>query len=38
MTNAIHEPSRETPVFVEYDVVVLGGCTDGISAAVDAGL
>src|SRR4249920_1090483 len=33
----IGEPSRQTPVFGEYEVVVLGGGPAGIAAAVAAG-
>src|SRR5688500_5889000 len=33
---AISEPSRETPVYGEFDVVVLGGGPAGIAAAVAA--
>ena len=33
----IAEPSRETPLFGEYEVVVLGGGPAGIAAAVAAG-
>ncbi|MDE3076799.1 MAG: FAD-dependent oxidoreductase, partial [Chloroflexota bacterium] len=34
---AVHEPSRETPVLGEYEVVVLGGGPAGIAAAIAAG-
>ena len=36
MTSFVHEPSRQTPVFGEYEVVVLGGGPAGIAAAVAA--
>ena len=36
VTPAIHEPARMTPVFGEYDVVVLGGGPAGIASAVAA--
>jgi hypothetical protein len=36
MTSFIHEPARQTPVFGDYDVVVLGGGPAGIAAAVAA--
>src|SRR5215218_10217299 len=35
-SKAIREPSRETPVYGEFDVVVLGGGPAGIAAAVAA--
>ena len=36
MTAALTEPSRQTPVLGEYEVVVLGGGPAGIAAAVTA--
>jgi hypothetical protein len=36
MSPAIEEPSRSTPVFGDYDVVVLGGGPAGIAAAAAA--
>ena len=36
MQGFLIEPSRQTPVFGGYDVVVLGGGPAGIAAAVSA--
>src|SRR3954470_14025027 len=36
MTQHITEPSRQTPVYGEYEVVVLGGGPAGMAAAVAA--
>jgi hypothetical protein len=33
----VHEPSRQTPVYGDYEVVVLGGGPAGIAAALAAG-
>jgi hypothetical protein len=33
VTSSVHEPSRQTPLFGEFDVVVLGGGPAGIAAA-----
>ncbi len=35
-TPHVHEPARQTPVFGEFDVVVLGGGPAGLAAAVSA--
>src|SRR3954471_12935979 len=37
MTAAVREPQRDTPVFAEHEVVVLGGGPAGIAAAAAAG-
>ena len=37
MTDLILEPSRQTPLFGEFEVVVLGGGPAGIAAAIAAG-
>src|SRR5205809_7703910 len=34
--DAVHEPARDTPIFGEYDVVILGGGPSGIAAAAAA--
>jgi hypothetical protein len=36
-SKTIVEPSRETPIFAEYEVIVLGGGPAGIAAALAAG-
>lgn len=36
MNAFVHEPARQTPVFGDYEVVVLGGGPAGIAAAVAA--
>ena len=35
-TKTVSEPSRQTPVFGEFDVVVLGGGPAGVAAATAA--
>jgi len=35
-TGTVHEPARETPVFAETDVLVVGGGPAGVAAAVGA--